>query len=263
MHELAGSRLDEYQPRNKFYQDEHHMGLGNRTIRNTQVLPATRNKLGDAVQMKRIAHALLFSLICFMQSNVRAGMIVHFRPEEPIHMQSLTGKTYDFDLDFNGVIDFILRSDGATFDTVPQDQNSILSIPDAPPDLGAKILPLQAGYEIGSSPSSPAEWVDPSTTPMFSSCMDVGCIGLWLPQHGTHEGYFGVQFEIEDAMHYGWVYLDNTFAGLGGGDIIEWAYQSEAGVPIFAGAIPEPTTLTLFGAGVIALTLTRRKKRIR
>ena len=59
------------------------------------------------------------------------------------------------------------------------------------------------------------------------------------------------------------VYLDNTFAGLGGGDIIEWAYQSEAGVPILAGAIPEPTTLTLFGSGVIALTLTRRKKRIR
>ena len=83
--------------------------------------------------------------IWFTQSNIRAD-IIYFRPDEPIHMQTLTGKTVDFDLDFNGVVDFVLRSDGATFDTVPQDQNSILSIPATPPNMGADILQLQDGW---------------------------------------------------------------------------------------------------------------------
>jgi len=212
--------------------------------------------------MKRIVQALLFSFICLTKSNARAGMIIHFRPDEPIHMQSLTGKTYDFDLDFNGVIDFLLRSDGATFWIQQQGDNAVLGFDIPPPDLGMDVAPLDGGELIDASPTDPLLWGTAPDGALFSSCMDVGCIGLWLPQHGTHEGYFRVQFEIEDAMHYGWVYLDNTFAGLGGGDIIEWAYQSEAGVPIFAGAIPEPTTLTLFGTGTIALALTRRKKRI-
>ncbi|MDD4734845.1 MAG: PEP-CTERM sorting domain-containing protein [Kiritimatiellae bacterium] len=183
--------------------------------------------------------------------------IIYFRPDEPIHMQTLTSKTVDFDLDFNGVVDFVLRSDGATFDTVPQDQNSILSISATPPNMGADILQLQAGYEIGSSPTSPAEWVDPSTTPTFSSCMVQGCIGLWVGPE--RHGYFGVQFDIAGATHYGWVYLDNTFAGLGGGDITEWAYESTPDTGIVAGVIPEPTTLVLLMVSIACSLFYRRQ----
>ena len=91
------------------------------------------------------------------QFIVRAD-IIYFRPDEPIHMQTLTGKTFEFDLDFNGVVDFVLRSNGATFDAVPQGQNSILAIPYAPPNSGALVIPLQAGEPMEATPTSPAQW---------------------------------------------------------------------------------------------------------
>jgi len=207
--------------------------------------------------MRYTTFAWLLFAIWFTRSDVRAD-IIYFRPDEPIHMQSSpAGKTVDFDLDFNGVVDFVLRSDGATFDTVPQDQNSILSIADAPPNMGAKIIQLQAGYVIGNAPTPPAEWVEPSTTPMFSSCMVQGCIGLWVGPE--RHGYFGVEFDIGGSTHYGWVYLDNTFAGLGGGDIIEWAYESTPDIGIIAGVIPEPTTVALLLVGTLSALALRRK----
>lgn len=190
------------------------------------------------------------------------GDIIYYRPAEPIHMQTSGFKTVDFDLDFNGVVDFVLRSNSADFDSIPQGGNSILSIPDTPPDMGAKVLNLDWGEEIGASPTPPADWVAPSTTPLFSSCQAEGCIGLWLPENGTEKGYFGVQFDIDGSTHYGWVYLDNNWAGLGGGDIIEWAYESTADMPILAGAgiVPEPSTFLMLTLGGLGLFLHGRKR---
>ncbi len=201
------------------------------------------------MQVRQITLAWLTLAVWSTQFIVRAD-IIYFRPDEPIHMQTLTGKTVDFDLDFNGVIDFVLRSDGATFDTVPQDQNSILAIPYTPPDTGALVIQLEAGDSIGTTPPAPAEWS--STNSMFSSCMAQGCIGLWV--EAERQRYFGVQFDIDGATHYGWVYLDNTFAGLGGGDIIEWAYESTPDTGIIAGVIPEPSSCLLLLLGAAFLT---------
>ncbi|MDY0126445.1 MAG: PEP-CTERM sorting domain-containing protein, partial [Anaerolineaceae bacterium] len=95
----------------------------------------------------------------------------------------------------------------------------------------------------------------------FSSCMEQGCIGLWA---GTErQGYFGTQFDIDGSTHYGWVYLDNTFAGLGGGDIIEWAYESTPGIGIVAGAIPEPSTISLLIGGLLTIGCTLRRAKAR
>lgn len=206
--------------------------------------------------MRRTTLAWMALAVWSTQLIVRAD-IIYFRPDEPIHMQTLTSKVVDFDLDFNGVVDFVLRSDGATFDTVPQDQNSIFGIPYAPPNTGALVIQLKAGDSIGTAPPAPTVWS--STNSLFSSCMVQGCIGLWVGPE--RQGYFGVQFDIDGATHYGWVYLDNTFAGLGGGDIIEWAYESTPDTGIIAGVIPEPSTIFLLLAGVATLTLHTRRNR--
>ena len=204
------------------------------------------------VAIKTFQVAVTFTVI----GSAHADIVWH-RPAEPIRMQTLTGKAINFDMNSDGFFEFVLQSDGATFDTLPLLGTSILSIPDTLPNLGAKIIPLAHGAVIDNTPNSPASWVDPVTTPMFSSCMVQGCIGLWLFPNDI--GYFGVQFQIQEATHYGWVYLDNTFSGLGGGDIVEWAYESRPGVAIMAGMVPEPSSTVLLVLGSIMLWNFRKK----
>ena len=63
-------------------------------------------------------------------------------------------------------------------------------------------------------------------------------------------GYLGIEFFIAGQVHYGWMDLDNYQWNQT--EIRSWAYESESGVPILAGAIPEPSTLlvtcVLFGS---------------
>ena len=81
------------------------------------------------------------------------------------------------------------------------------------------------------------------------------------PSVGSHfdEGtlrYIGVQFDPGDGYHYGWIGVTRSGADF---DVSGWAYEQTAGVPIEAGAVPEPTTLALPGVG--ALGLLRRRRR--
>ena len=71
-----------------------------------------------------------------------------------------------------------------------------------------------------------------------------------------HRAYMGVEFDIAGATHYGWIDLrvapDNPYA-----EIYGWAYETEPGVSIIAGAIPEPATIFLLLGGVLAVVVSR------
>lgn len=64
----------------------------------------------------------------------------------------------------------------------------------------------------------------------------------------------GVEFQSAGATHYGWVSLsiasDAPF-----GAINAWAWETRAGEPIAAGAIPEPSTSALLAVGGILVWL--------
>jgi hypothetical protein len=72
--------------------------------------------------------------------------------------------------------------------------------------------------------------------------------------------YVGVQFEIGGNTHYGWVEVEVPFRGVNGGTIRSFAYETQPGVPILAGAVPEPSALLLLTSG-LALPLCRRWRR--
>jgi hypothetical protein len=74
----------------------------------------------------------------------------------------------------------------------------------------------------------------------------------------VEEGFFGFQIynEASDGMHFGWGRV--TLSENGNGTLIDYAYESEAGFGITAGAgIPEPGSLGLIAAA--GLFLRRRR----
>jgi len=77
--------------------------------------------------------------------------------------------------------------------------------------------------------------------------------------------YWGFGLNIDGEIHYGWGRLSTI--GSGGSPnqftatLHEYAYQSQPGVPILAGQIPEPSSLALLAAGGGGLALAGRRRR--
>ncbi len=65
--------------------------------------------------------------------------------------------------------------------------------------------------------------------------------------------------EVDGQVHYGWMRLSVGATTLSR-SITEYAYEDAAGVGILAGAVPEPTTLSLFAAGAFVLGRRRRQQ---
>lgn len=76
--------------------------------------------------------------------------------------------------------------------------------------------------------------------------------------------YWGFGLNIDGEIHYGWgrmSTLRDVSTQVWTATLHEYAYQSEPGVPILAGQIPEPTTLGLLAAGGGGLALAGRRRR--
>ena len=70
-------------------------------------------------------------------------------------------------------------------------------------------------------------------------------------------GIIGFRFEIEGQTHYGWAEVrprDYEFF------IDRWAYESESGKAIAAGAIPEASSLALLSFGAVGLATFRKRR---
>ena len=85
----------------------------------------------------------------------------------------------------------------------------------------------------------------------------------YLPYYGgtaLSEGlatYLGVRFDLGAGFQYGWIGVVRTGFEL---DAFAWGYETDAGVPIAAGAVPEPSSLALLAFGAGAVTTRRRRR---
>jgi hypothetical protein len=133
-----------------------------------------------------------------------------------------------FDLDGDETDDFGFRNYEATMSLLPLAENAGVATSQAGYD---RFRPLPSGTAIGEVLAPPYLWM--SEEGYLVSYTNVGGGGTW---HGVQYGLLGLSFEINGRTHYGWIRMSDmsqvSFI------LHDWAYETQPGVPIKAGAKP-------------------------
>jgi len=178
------------------------------------------------------------------------GTIVYVVPQQPIYYAPVGDQTTDIDLNGDGTVDYSLVSQSGLTVLQPHGNNSLIVVPELPPDVGNFLAPLNQGDVINASPSSLNPvfvWYDSRTDPTGQSLVaglsTAGPLGYFF--NGIH--YAGLRFQYGGADHYGWMEINSFSASVPDGQILGWAYQTAPDSPLYAGegAVPEPSSLAL------------------
>ncbi len=166
--------------------------------------------------------------------------------------------------------------------TIPSMALNFLTYPSSPYQFNLLQYPA-GGYEWGflrgnhaktyavSSYSFIFPWVDKlgsgATIDSYSNWANVSAkalLGVTPPPYGYfigQRGYAGLSFDPDgNGLHYGWA--DLKMPGDGSSiTLYGWAYESEVGKEIQAGAVPLPSSLLLLASGAFGLLGYRRVTR--
>ncbi len=200
---------------------------------------------------------LLAGVATLFPIPTKAAVIFTDIEDVPLFLGTVAPRYHFVDFDNDGTLDAEFRSSDADFRVTNTPTSRIAGLPARPPDQGNFAAPVRSGTPIGLTLSQPWSWnPDPS---FLIGCVllgnDVACLGFW----GANLDYVGVEFSIGGQTHYGWVEVEVPFFA-SGGIIRSFAYETQPGVPILAGAVPEPSALLLLTSG-LALPLCRRWRR--
>jgi len=189
--------------------------------------------------------------------GLATASIIFTMPPEPINAGILPDEPpAAIDLDGDGVTDYIIPGSHRQINVYPQGFNQALSTDQFGTLYAAN---LSAGLLIGADPGEDQVW-GAAPAPIMAACFNAGglfCGGNFL----GGIGYLGAEFDIAGDTHYGWLEI-SSLDGVPYIDVLSWAYESEPGVGILAGAIPEPSaTAMLLAAGLLILRRRRQSHR--
>ncbi len=195
-------------------------------------------------------------------------LILHnqYRPDE--------GYGVDIDIDGDGVRDFFTSTNGGQCSIVPTGNNRIMAFDEPPPDLGWVLAAMVGGEAIGTEPEF-GVWrglmnrVDPldyggAVIYKYNGRVPVGEPETYfstIPVNVQVVSYVGVEVYSGATKHYGWIGISGFPMGTNHTvNVHGWAWETEAGQAIAAGAIPEPSAALLaMAAGTLALRRARPK----
>ncbi|MDH7504213.1 MAG: PEP-CTERM sorting domain-containing protein [Verrucomicrobiota bacterium] len=207
------------------------------------------------------------------------GTIAYYQPTEPLW--GYFGRESDLNGDGRGDFRFFDASyiAGSYWATHVSGIGStrLLVIPHTwMADGGSSLAPLPAGYSIGGTLIPELLWAAHDAPNAYGSALLVGSYITDAINGGPFPvGYFygttafmGIQFQIGDDWHYGWVRIRGGTAGPSDDGfflnppswILDWAYETRPDMPIFAGAVPEPSTFALLVGGGVLVAWFRRKR---
>ena len=206
--------------------------------------------------------------------TARTQGIVHVVPQQHVFYSDGVFQPLNFDIDINGdgTPDFTLSSlpgGGSTgvFTAIisPLGNNSVVAIPEPPPDLGYLLAAVNQGTSIGSSLTSifNAQWYNNQTDQFGNAAIgaealidnQLSVIGNFA---GLSSAYIGFNLVDNGNNYYGWMQVSNPLNDVYG-DIVDWGYESSPNTPIEAGAVPEPSTWGLLMLGAILFFVKRKR----
>ena len=236
--------------------------------------------------MKENRHLLLFCCLALLVlapvGFINASIIVTYRGDEPNVFDFSSGihGVNPFDINGNGTPDFFFPNNGIFASFLSDGDNRFVGrlgqtfeVDNMTWTTSPLVIPLPEGTEIGPDASFPldGEWHHhKDSAGPDSTGFNLGYASSGLMQ--LSNAYIGVEFTIDDNVHYGWIHYVGFgvaheyglpgFPAIPGGWVNSWAYNSIPGEPIHAGQIPEPRTYALLAGlaalGLAALRLRRR-----
>jgi hypothetical protein len=199
-----------------------------------------------------------------------AAVVVAYRGEAPNTFGFLPlPSEANFDIDADGVPDYRFHTDGSFVAAViSYGTNRYISVLSTGDDQGGNLVPVFAGSIIGFDTSSlSGDWHRQTDYVIIPSLSTGYSLTSGPSPMQFADGYIGVEFAAADGIHYGWIQyvgFSHSEKGIGypllGGFIDSWAWETQPGVSIVAGAIPEPSAMTLVVVTAISLMQRRRKK---
>ncbi|MDH7502103.1 MAG: PEP-CTERM sorting domain-containing protein [Verrucomicrobiota bacterium] len=208
-----------------------------------------------------IALTLASAWLGVAQPGRAQGTIAYSQPASPIVLRDeFFGQFYSFDMDGDANSELTFGYDFHFVGVRNENGTRSLSFVNPPPDFYADPQPLPSGFLIGpESGSGQLQWFTSYPPPYnfnnLVTIVNTGTSGAFAGQHA----YMGIEFQRASGTHYGWVslYVD-WFAPVA--VIDSWAWETRPGVPILAGAVPEPSTCVLLVGGCVLVVWFRRKR---
>ncbi len=215
-----------------------------------------------------LKHAAVFSGMLFGVQATHAA-VIYYKPDTRIRLHNFTDAHQDYNLDINGDGVFDLQHDsvGAAAFLRSWGETRILGLKQPYVNVtwyDSVPYALTAGSVIGAeSPALFPEYGNlsgwqshPIGVPGAAALhvrYDSGTSGFFV----GNRGFIGIEFLVDERVHYGWIDLD-SYSWMQS-EIHGWAYESEPGKPIIAGAIPESSSIVLTFCGVFCLVARRKR----
>jgi hypothetical protein len=218
--------------------------------------------------MKEFLKLLCMGTGLIGSQQVMGAVVITALPTPLILQSDLFVVNVPIDVDGNGTVDYTFGSGVAETGIRTELSNKIIIRLDPPPDIGGPPTPVSAGYLINATLASDggrylywassnylAGYVAPDE---FSYAIITISLSTGSSTDFNGRGPLGFEFRAEDGIHYGYFDIESRL-GFSSAVLYGWAYESEPGVGILAGQVPEPNMAMSLVTGFGLIILRRRR----